>query len=137
MRIYNTEQRKLLLSFFEKYPDRNFTAKEIYEKTGGDISLSAVYRNLSELSSSGMITKNAGEKREALYRFSGASECKNRLHLCCSVCKKTVHIDNKTAEKIKTALYDGGFGLNISDTVLYGVCPDCKNNGGNYGTAQM
>lgn len=126
MRIYNTEQRKLLLSFFEKYPDRNFTAKEIYEKTGGDISLSAVYRNLSELSSSGMITKNAGEKREAVYRFSGASECKNRLHLCCSVCKKTVHIDGKTAEKIKTALSDDGFGLNISDTVLYGVCPDCK-----------
>lgn len=126
MRIYNTEQRKLLLSFFEKYPDRNFTAKEIYEKTGGDISLSAVYRNLSELSSSGMITKNAGEKREAVYRFSGASECKNRLHLCCSVCKKTVHIDNETAEKIKTALSDDGFGLNISDTVLYGVCPDCK-----------
>ena len=119
-------QPKLLLSFFEKYPDKDFTAKGIYEKIGGDISLSAVYRNLSELFSSGMITKNAGEKREAVYRFSGASECKNRLHLCCSVCKKTVHIDGKTAEKIKTALSDGGFGLNISDTVLYGVCPDCK-----------
>ena len=69
MRIYNTEQRKLLLSFFEKYPDKDFTAKGIYEKTGGDISLSAVYRNLADLSSSGVIAKNAGEKREAVIVF--------------------------------------------------------------------
>ena len=110
MRIYNTEQRRLLLSFFEKYPDRNFTAREIYEKIGENISLSAVYRNLSELSSSGMITKNAGEKREVVYRFSGAEECKDRLHLCCSVCKKTVHIDGKTAEKV------GDYSVSYADS---------------------
>lgn len=127
MKTYNTEQRNILLSFFEKHPDEDFCANDICENLSGKISKSAVYRNLSDLTAVGAVVKKAGSGRENLYRFSGAEACKNCLHVCCTVCKKTFHLDGKTATKIEKALSDGdGFGLDRAETVLYGICPSCK-----------
>ena len=73
---YQTEQRIILMDFFEKNPDHNFTARQIYEniKDSG-ISISAVYRNLSDLAISEKIQRVAGKNsREIFYRYTGSEK---------------------------------------------------------------
>ena len=55
---YKTKQRDVILKFFEKNHDKNFTVTEIFENVKNEnISLSAIYRNLAELEKAGKVRK--------------------------------------------------------------------------------
>ena len=125
---YQTEQRIILMDFFEKNPDHNFTARQIYEniKDSG-ISIGAVYRNLSDLAISEKIQRVAGKNsREIFYRYTGSEKCMGCLHLSCIKCGKTFHMSKEAAEKISETISEySNFSINVIKSVIYGVCSDC------------
>ncbi len=126
---YQTKQRKALLTFFESHPDEIFSAKQIAEHMQADeLSMSAVYRNLTELESEGTIQRAAkGGSKQAFYRFVGAESCKNHLHLACSRCGKTFHMDLPESAVLMDRVKDSSdFRIDSAKTVLYGVCGNCK-----------
>ena len=128
MSVYLTKQRKALLEYLAANHDELLSAEQIAEalKDSG-ISRSAVYRNLATLEADGKLRRcgKAGD-RTVYYQFSDAEECREKLHISCRECGKTVHVDRDIAEKLeKRIAEDEGFLLDRSETVLYGVCRDC------------
>ena len=129
MSKYMTRQRKILLDFLSKHTDETLSARQIADALSKDgISTSAVYRNLSALEADGVVKRFAkNDLRESVYRYVGAEECKNSLHLSCKICGRSIHMDDADAEQlIKNVSKHKGFTIEKSETVLYGICEDCS-----------
>ena len=129
MAKYQTRQRKRLLEYLSVHTDEQMTARQISDALAVDnISISAVYRNLSDLESDGLLKRSVREgAREAFYQYIAAEECKNSLHLSCRVCGKSIHLGNAEAERLlDSTLNSTGFQIDKTETILYGVCADCR-----------
>ena len=126
---YSTEQRNILLTYLQTNPDTVFSAKQIAQSLADkNISRSAVYRNLAQLESEQKIkrvVKNGS--RETYYQFYDTTACRNHIHLSCTKCGKIFHMEGNDADRLSQML-DGneGFELNKSETVIYGLCKECK-----------
>lgn len=126
---YMTEQRKRLISFLEKNPHEMYSAREIYEAlSDGNISLSAVYRNMNALEELGFVTRRGKpDTKEAYYQYTANEDCKNRIHLTCVKCGKSIHMDAEEADDMVCGvLKKNGFSIDKSETILYGVCGKCR-----------
>ena len=131
MAKYNTEQRKKLLDYLISNADSCLSASQIAEALKNeDISVSAVYRNLSDLEKSGRIRKlSKSGSRESYYQYIDTDRCKDRLHLSCVECGKLFHLDNCISKKLLEEVSESdGFAINKSQSVLYGVCKNCKKS---------
>ena len=129
MAKYVTKQRTLLTEYFHRHLDEAVTARQIAaDLEAENISLSAVYRNLSSMEKEGLVHRvNHGDSKEAYYRYAAAEECQECLHLSCKECGKTFHLSHDGAERIMRTLSDTvNFSLDKQDTILYGVCERCK-----------
>ena len=128
MPVYATKQRKILLSYLASHADEELAADRISRDLSDEgISVSAVYRNLATLEAEGQIQKvtKSGERR-AFYRFSGADECKKHIHLYCTGCGKTYHVDVPTTDLLADSIASSsGFEVDRSKTVISGICRDC------------
>ncbi len=125
---YSTKQRKVLLDYLTQHPDEPLSARQIADATAGDgISLSAIYRNIAAMETEGILRPCVRDgSREVLYRFCGAAACHEHLHMTCSHCGKTYHMDvPATQTLVDQVAEDAGFRVDRSATVLYGVCRDC------------
>lgn len=127
---YATRQRKALLEYLRAHPDEILSARQIAQALEPeDVSLSAVYRNLAALESQGMLRrapKDGGH--EVYYRFTQSDACKQHLHLSCSQCGKTFHMDVPATDSLVEQVANAAdFQVDRSNTVLYGVCSACKN----------
>ncbi|MDO4882078.1 MAG: transcriptional repressor [Oscillospiraceae bacterium] len=128
---YMTKQRKALLAFLEQHADEELSAKIIESELGGmGVSISAVYRNLSDLEKEGKVRRvSKSGSREVYYLYTDAHKCRECLHLSCKKCGKTYHMNAECADMlINTLAQSDDFTIDKSETVLYGVCKDCKNN---------
>lgn len=128
MKKYDTRQRDYLISFLNQHPDQLLSVRQIaQELCAQQISLSAVYRNLSQLEAEGLIRKSVKPgSREAYYQYVGAEDCHSHLHLSCTRCGKTFHMDAEhTAQLTRAKSELDGFDLDILKTVLYGICQNC------------
>ncbi len=129
MRAYNTKQRKTLLDFFESRADKTVSACEVAENLrDSGISRSAVYRNLAALEKDGKIRRvvKVGE-RVAYYQYAAHEHCKNKIHISCMKCGKTKHISSEMANIIaKNIILEDEFVIDKEETVLYGICKDCR-----------
>lgn len=134
MAKYMTKQRRMLLDFLEKHTDQTLSAHEIaaaLSESGisvSGISVSAVYRNLAALEADGLVAKEASrDGNEALYRYIHPEHCRDELHLSCKKCGRTFHMEHEAAKAIEALLgKTGAFTLDKSETVLYGVCKNCR-----------
>lgn len=126
---YKTKQRQALLDYLEQHTHEELSAGEIAEALAQqDISRSAVYRNLSVLEQEGKLRRSARSgSRETTYRFSDCAECRACLHLTCTECGRTFHMDTHAADAlIRNVERAEGFSINRAETVLYGVCSACR-----------
>lgn len=131
MSEYMTEQRRELISFFRANPDKRFSAKEVaHFLEESNISISAIYRNLSKLEQDGYISRTMKEgSRESFYQCLMSEKCRNCIHMSCVKCGKTFHMDHAAAAVLMNAVSQrDGFEISKEKTVLYGVCGTC--NGG-------
>ena len=129
MSIYNTKQRRALLAFLEEHPDELLTARQMADALAEkQISLSAVYRNLAQLEAEEKVRRSAKSgSHEAFYQYLDAKGCKGALHMSCVKCGKTFHMaDSNAALFAKHLAQNEQFTLDVADTILYGICSDCK-----------
>ena len=83
MQAYMTQPRKRLLTYLHGHADETLSAGQIAQDLP-EISVSAVYRNLSALEKDGAVQKVAkAGSREVFYRYKKAEECRAHLHLSC------------------------------------------------------
>ncbi len=126
---YLTRQRKRLLAYLSEHTDEQMTARQIADALASDsISVSAVYRNLSAMEGEGLLKRSVREgTREAFYQYVAADKCKDSLHLSCRVCGKSIHLGEKEAEQLLYGVLEStGFQIDKSETIIYGVCADCR-----------
>lgn len=128
MSEYMTEQRRKLLDFFKNHPDKRFTAKQVAESLKkSDISISAIYRNLSKLEQDGYLSRTVRQgSSESCYQSLFSECCRECIHLSCIKCGNTFHMDHD----VSAALMEGvsrqdGFKISRAKTVLYGICSRC------------
>lgn len=126
---YNTEQRRILHRFFEEHPHEKFCVKDICSAlSGADISVSAIYRNLADMKKEGLVRCHTSQdSRDIFYQFVDSEHCADSIHLTCTDCGKTFHMDKTVARHVQSELAElEGFQINKSRTVLYGTCKNCK-----------
>ena len=129
MAKYVTKQRRQLLDYLSRHTDEQMTARQIADAlTQENISLSAVYRNLSDLEADGLLKRSVREgTRDVFYQYIAAEECKDSLHLSCRVCGKSIHLGEKEAEQLLHSTFEStGFQIDKTETILYGICADCR-----------
>lgn len=129
MAKYLTQQRKQLLKYLSEHTDEQMTARQIADALAEHhISLSAVYRNLSSLEEEGLLKRSVREgTREVFYQYIAAEECKDSLHLSCCNCGKSIHLGDREAKRLlSSTLESTGFLITKSETVLYGICAECR-----------
>lgn len=124
---YSTQQRQQLLAFLREHKDETFSAAQITAYMEG-VSRSAVYRNLASLEQEGQIKRVAKSgSKQSYYRYVGATECRDHLHLACSRCGAVLHMDHPATDTlIDSVMRDSGFAVDSAATVLYGVCDRCR-----------
>ena len=129
MQKYKTRQRKLLLEYLAAHADEELSARQIENALREyEISLSAVYRNLSALESEGKVRRvSRSGSREIYYQYTDCSGCKDCLHLSCEKCGKTYHMNMPGMEMlIENLAKSDEFAIDRKNTVLYGVCKSCR-----------
>ena len=129
MARYLTRQRKRLLEYLSEHTDEQISARQIAEDLAADqISTSAVYRNISALEEEGLLKRSVREgTREVFYQYIASEECKDSLHLSCRICGKSIHLGQQEATQlIRGTLESTGFQIDKSETILYGICADCR-----------
>ncbi len=129
MAKYLTRQRRRLLAYLSEHTDEQLTARQIADSLAKDnISISAVYRNLSALEEDGLLKRSVREgTREAFYQYIDTEECKDSLHLSCRICGKSVHLGEREANQLLHSTFEStGFQIDKNETILYGVCADCR-----------
>lgn len=134
-KTYKTAGRQSLLLFFEQHPDRQFTAEELYlavsETT--NVGKSSVYRHLSLLCESDTVKRFYSDERgKNVYQYVGEScDCREHFHEKCIRCGCVVHLDCHAMHEIAEHLLgEHGFLVDPGQTILYGVCADCRGKGG-------
>ena len=129
MQAYMTQPRKRLLNYLHSHADETLTAGQISQDLP-EISVSAVYRNLSALEQDGAVRRVAkAGSREVFFQYRKAETCRDHLHLSCKKCGKTFHMDEAETRALEEAVARlDGFTLDRGDTVLYGVCEECAGN---------
>lgn len=129
MSKYMTRQRKALLGCLSAHPDEQLSAQEIADALAGEeISLSAVYRNLSELEAEGKVRRSGrAGSREVYYQYIDADGCRGCLHLSCRSCGRTYHMSRAGAlQLLESVQRSEGFAVDKGETVLYGLCQRCR-----------
>lgn len=127
---YVTKQRELLTNFLQKHTDEQISIREIENGLqNNEISTSAIYRNLSDLEKEGLVKRCVKDnKREIYYQYIASKECKESIHLTCRKCGKSFHMDQNDAEILLLSVkLNNGFAIDVSNTVLYGICKNCCN----------
>ena len=127
-----TKQRKTLISYLSAHADEKLSAKQIEADLSGEgISISAVYRNLSDLEKEGKVRRvNQSGSREVFYQYTDGAHCRESLHLSCQKCGRTYHMNTLGADMlVKNLAQSDEFTIDKANTVLYGVCKDCQKQG--------
>ncbi len=128
MSKYATRQRTKLIGFLITNADTALSAKQIALALEPEkISLSSVYRYLSELEGEGKVRKlTRPGQREVYYQYSDHENCRNLIHLICTVCGRTTHLNESNAwELVGAAKQICGFTADLSKSAIYGICRHC------------
>ena len=126
---YITRQRRLITEYLSRHADELISAQSVADALKDEsVSQSSVYRNLSELEEEGKLRRGSkGGAREVYYQYTAAESCRGCVHLSCTSCGRTFHMEADGAEKLASYLMDTqGFRVDRAETVLYGVCRECR-----------
>ena len=132
---YQTAGRTALEVFFKEHPDKQFTAEELHQAVCKQTQTgkSSVYRHISQLCESETVRSFYNKDRQCnLYQYIGeACTCRDHLHEKCIQCGKIEHLDcHISSDFIEHLQKEHGFTLQCNQTILYGICAECRQNGG-------
>ena len=104
---YNTQQKKELMDFLKKHPERSYTAEE------------------------NLVKRFAGSRgTKAAYQIMGGESCHFHIHLKCTNCGRLLHMSDEDSHMIaENLLKSVGFALDLGRTTLFGLCEGCRTKG--------
>ncbi len=128
MRVYHTQQRKILIDFLQKNNDKSFTIEEIIRSIGeSEISQSTAYRLIIKLTEDGIVKRSVrGTSRSFVYQYVNNEKCEGHLHMKCTGCGKVYHLDTGITSTIQNDIKNSTNFEIDSHTVLLGKCNTCK-----------
>ena len=128
MKIYNTQQRKLLIDFLKSNSEKAFTIEEILENMQSDqLSKSTAYRLMTKLVEDNLVHRSVkGTSRSFVYQYISDEKCENHLHMKCTDCGKVYHLDSGVTSIIQSNIKSNTSFEIDSHTVLLGKCGECK-----------
>ena len=122
---YTTHQRQEILTFFRNNPSSSFTVEEVALSLP-DIGKSTLYRMVGEMQEEGSLRRTGSLGLRAQYQFSDRQKCPQHMHIRCTRCGRTEHLDKEATEKIERIVENLlGFEAKPS-TVLDGLCKECR-----------
>ena len=129
--MYRTKQMEILIDYFERNPDKQYSAKEITEKIcdNNSVGKSTVYRLINKLVNEGSIRRFRGDNaKSVVYQYVGRHrECDRHFHLKCVNCGLLVHLDCSYMKNFNEHIYSHHkFSIDASKAVLYVICEKCS-----------
>lgn len=128
---YKTKQRDEVRTYLESVPGKHITAGDVceyFKKTGKNIGVATVYRQLEKMVDEGIVTKyNIEAGTPACFEYMGAHLSEDTCYHCkCHVCGKLIHMHcDELPELEKHILEHHGFAIDPIRTVFYGICREC------------
>ncbi len=128
MKVYHTQQRKILIDFLQKNRENTFTIEEIVRSIGeSEISQSTAYRLITKLTEDGIVKRSVrGTSRSFVYQYVNNEKCEGHLHMKCTGCGKVYHLDSGITSTIQNDIKNSTNFEIDSHTVLLGKCNTCK-----------
>ena len=105
---------------------------EYLKKHDSEVNITTIYRYLDKLAKDGTVIKYVAEKGcQAAYQYVEPGRgCEQHLHLKCVKCGKIIHLECHFMEEISHHIEEShGFTLQCKNSILYGVCKECKASG--------
>lgn len=130
---YVTASRRKILEYLQESDERAVTAADVaaYLKAqNSEVNITTVYRYLDKLAKDGTLIKYVAEKGcQSAYQYvRPGRHCSEHLHLKCVRCGKIIHLDCHFMKEISSHIEEShDFVLQCSQSVLYGICGDCKD----------
>ena len=129
-RTYNTRQRQAIQDFMVAHGDRYLSVDDVFglmRAAGATVGRTTTYRTLEALVGAGTVAKVISPgKGEALYRLIDAAHADEGQMVCLS-CGRVIALDcghlHELAEHVHS---EHGFSIELSRTVLYGICDACE-----------
>lgn len=129
---YQTKQQEAIEKLFSTLGQACFTADEAHRmlaEKGLEIGKTTVYRAITRLCQSGRLRRYAPHERgeAAHYQYNPCTEC--HLHIRCTFCGALAHLHCEEVESFASHLTQHhGFMLDESQTILYGICENCREH---------
>ncbi len=122
--------KDIITSYLKNHEEHRIAAADIYEHLREhecDVNKTTVYRNLDKLEAEGVLKKyKLPDEAISYYRYVDPS-CNHHLHMQCKRCGKIFHLNCEFMDEItEHLLKDHGFLLDCSDSLLVGLCEDCR-----------
>lgn len=133
MQEYKTKQKELLIECLSNNKNIHMTAADISDQLkiqGHPLGMSTVYRQLDKLVACGVVRKYiVDENSSACYQYVGENgECCEHFHLKCNCCGRLIHTDCTLMKQIAMHMKEShNFEVDLSKTLLYGICSDCND----------
>lgn len=123
--FYNTKNKNIILDFFKNNSNNIYTASELIDILT-EIPKATIYRKLEALVISKEIRKSYNDKLNC-YEYQYSNNCSSHLHLKCDICGKTIHLKCEEANYLINHIKNShGFEIDLSNSILYGICKECK-----------
>lgn len=95
------------------------------------MNITTIYRYLDKLAKEGTVMKYVAEKgSQAVYQYvEMGHHCEEHLHLKCVSCGCIIHLECAFMDEIaEHVLKDHGFTLQCKNSIIYGLCRECRKN---------
>lgn len=131
---YNTKQRRIIEESLKEHSEKHLTADDIVyilKERGEKVGKATVYRTLEKLESENKVRKYVAERSEsACWQYlENGNVCAEHFHLKCVKCGGLIHLDcSHISELCSHITAEHGFKVDLSKTVLYGICQKCGEN---------
>ena len=134
---YNTAGRSALDTFLQAHPDRQFTVEELCSEINEStpVGKSSIYRHLTQLCQTNTVRIFRSEEKQCnLYQYVGdACNCREHFHEKCVKCGRIEHLDcHISTDFINHLQAEHGFSVDCGQSILYGVCAECRKAGGHF-----
>ena len=120
-----TQPRLKVLALFQSRPDQHFSAEEVYQHLQAEhVSLTTVYRVLSQLEAAGFLKRSSFQPEKAIYELEDGA---HHDHLVCIECGCIEEFRDSVIERRQDEIAnERGFRLVEHALCIYGVCAKCS-----------
>lgn len=133
---YKTRQRQLIVDTLKANTGAHMSALDIanYLKNEGyDVGIATIYRQLSKLTSEGIIQRFSMDGTQTSYYEYMNADKEPHFHFKCEKCNKFIHFNCDALKELHNHLAARhGFDMNSMKTVIYGICNECAAKSAGY-----